>query len=121
MKKLIQKASFASLMLFAMAISKAHAATASNIPDYQQSICDLVREMGTLFGTLRTLAFLGAAFIIAGWAWGYISKPGDLKLDDVKTKGVGMLVGFVLLFAIGVLISFLMADKGYCADAFRNW
>ena len=119
MKKLIQKVSFASLMLFAMAMGNAHAA--NEVPDFSKNICELVRQMGTLFGTLRTLAFIGAAFIIAGWAWGYISKPGDLKLEDVKTKGMGMLVGFVLLFCIGALITVFMPGNGVCEGEFGNW
>lgn len=116
MKKLIQKTSFASLMLFAMATGNAHAA----MPDYTKNICALVKDMGTLFGTLRTLAFIGAAFIIAGWAWGYISS-GKIELKDVKEKGVGMLVGFILLFSVGLIISVFMADGGVCKDAFQDW
>lgn len=118
MKKLIQKASFASLMLFAMTMGNARAA--NSVPDFSQNICRLVGEMGTLFGTLRTLAFIGAAFIIAGWAWGYISS-GKVELKDVKEKGVGMLVGFVLLFCIGALITVFMPGNGFCEAEFGNW
>lgn len=116
MKKLIQKISFASLMLFAMTAGNAYA----EVPDYTQNICKLVKEMGTLFGTLRTLAFIGAAFIIAGWAWGYISA-GKIELKDVKEKGIGMLVGFILLFSIGVIVSIFMPGNGVCPDAFKAW
>ncbi|MDE6250115.1 MAG: hypothetical protein K2M34_00570 [Alphaproteobacteria bacterium] len=120
MKKLIQKTSFASLMLFSMAIGSANAAGDDYATNISNNICELVTKMGTLFGTLRTLAFIGAAFIIAGWAWGYISKPGDLKLEDVKTKGMGMLVGFILLFSVGVIISVFM-DGGVCESEFKAW
>lgn len=117
MKKLIQKTSFASLMLFAMTIGSARAA---DMPDFSKNICELVGKMGSLFGTLRTLAFIGAAFIIASWAWGYISS-GKIELKDVKEKGVGMLVGFILLFSVGVIISVFMPGNGVCADAFNTW
>lgn len=123
MKKLIQKINVASLMLFAMTMGGAQAASAptnSYSTALSTNICGLVREMGTLFGTLRTLAFIGAAFIIAGWAWGYISS-GKVELKDVKEKGVGMLVGFVLLFTIGALITVFMPGNGICEDAFANW
>ncbi|MDR0741288.1 MAG: hypothetical protein LBF28_00755 [Rickettsiales bacterium] len=70
--------------------------------------CALVNSMQGVFRTLRTLAFIGAAFMIAGWAWGYISK-GEISggIDDLKKKGVGLLVGFTLLFSIGIVLSFL--------------
>lgn len=119
MKKLIQKASFASLMLFAMTMGNAQAANNYNA-SLSGNICKLVSEMGSLFGTLRTLAFIGAAFIIAGWAWGYISS-GKVELKDVKEKGVGMLVGFVLLFCIGALITVFMPGNGFCEAEFGNW
>lgn len=116
MKKLIQKISFASLMLMATAGSSL-AVTGDIAANMENNICSLITDMSGLFKTLRTLAFIGAAFIIAGWAWGYISKPGDLKLEDVKTKGLGMLVGFLLLFMVGVILSVFMADNGPCKEA----
>ena len=68
--------------------------------------CALVASMQGVFRTLRTLAFIGAAFILAGWAWGYISS-GKSELKDLKDKGIGMLVGFTLLFSIGIVLQFL--------------
>ena len=48
---------------------------------------------------------------MAGWAWDYISKvKGEMK--DLKDKGIGLLVGFTLLFAIGVILSFLLNAAG---------
>ena len=73
----------------------------------KEGLCGLVCKMQEVFKTLRTLAFVGAGFYMAGWAWDYISK-GEAKLDDMKKKGIGLLVGFTLLFAIGVVLSFLM-------------
>lgn len=75
--------------------------------------CILINSMQGVFKTLRTLAFVGAAFCIAGWAWGYISK-GEAKMDELKTKGIGLLVGFTLLFSIGIVLQFLGPITG-CA------
>lgn len=114
MKKLMTKLNVA--IIAAMAATPAMAA--------DDGLCALMRQMHGVFGTLRTLAFVGAAFIIAGWAWGFISK-GEVKMDDLKNKGTGMLVGFVLLFGIGVVLSFLMSQGGLnaigCQDVLRRW
>ena len=69
-------------------------------------VCMLIGSMQGVFRTLRTLAFVGAGFMIAGWAWGYITA-GDAKIDDLKKKGTGLLVGFTLLFGIGIVLQFL--------------
>ena len=74
-------------------------------------ICGLVVEMQKVFKLLKILAFVGAAFTIAGWAWGYISK-GDFKMDGLKDKGTSMLVGFFLLFGIGLILSFITSTAG---------
>lgn len=116
MKKIITKANFAIVGLMA---SMAPAMAADN------GLCNLVKELGNLLGMLRTLAFIGAGFTIAGWAWGYISK-GKVELKDVQEKGIGLLVGFVLLFGIGMVLSFLMsaAEPGgslNCAAQFQSW
>jgi hypothetical protein len=76
--------------------------------------CILINSMQDVFRTLRTLAFVGAAFCIAGWAWGYI-KGGDAGIDDLKKKGIGLLVGFTLLFGIGVVLQFLPGIAGCAA------
>ena len=80
-------------------------------PAANNGMCELIKNLKGVFGLLRTLAFVGAAFYIAGWAWGYISK-GEAKLDDIKNKGIGLLVGFALLFLIGVILSFLLSATG---------
>ena len=72
--------------------------------------CKLIEELGKVFSTLRILAFAGAAFVLAGFAWTFITKGwgGEgTKLDDAKNKGIGMLIGFVLLFGLGLIMSFL--------------
>ncbi len=87
-------------------IAGAGAAYAANGLDGGNA-CALIQSMMPVFNTLRTLAFIGAAFLIAGWAWGYISKPADVKIEDIKDKGIGLLVGFALLFGIGLVLQFL--------------
>ncbi len=75
--------------------------------------CALIAGMQGIFRTLRTLAFAGAAFFIAQWAWGFIQK-GEVKMEDVQNKGTGLLVGFSLLFGIGMVLQFLPGISG-CA------
>ncbi|MBR1380800.1 MAG: hypothetical protein IJ560_04440 [Alphaproteobacteria bacterium] len=97
-----------------------------SVPAFADGICELIDKMESVFKLLRTLAFIGAAFIIAGWAWGFISK-GEVKLEEVQKKGVGMLVGFVILFAIGIGLSFFLSSAGQdvlgieCADRIKNF
>ena len=116
MKKIMNKANFAIVGLMA---SMAPAMAADN------GLCNLVKELGGLLGMLRTLAFIGAGFTIAGWAWKYISS-GSVKLEDVQKQGIGLLVGFVLLFGIGTVLSFLMSAAApggslNCAAQFQAW
>lgn len=113
MRNLVKKINFAIISM--MVSVPAMAAVPANMND---ALCKLAAQFGGIFSTLRLLAFVGAGFIIAQWAWGYISKPGDLKLDDVKTKGVGMLVGFIMLFAIGAILSAFLSMAG--ADGSLN-
>ena len=104
MKKIMNKINFA---IIAMMVSvPAFAAPAAN-----NGMCELIKNLKGVFGLLRTLAFVGAAFYIAGWAWGYISK-GEAKMEDVKKQGIGLLVGFALLFMIGAVLSFLLSATG---------
>ena len=108
MKRMFRKIGFMSLM--AMVSSGAFAASAQLVSE--SGICNLVAEMQGVFRILRTLAFVGAAFTIAGWAWGYISKPGDAKIDNIKEKGQGLLVGTVLLFGVGIILQLLTSVAG---------
>ena len=103
MKKIMNKV---NLAIIAMMVSvPAFAAVDEN------AICKLVNELKGVFSLLRTLAFIGAAFYIAGWAWEFISK-GEAKPEDIKKKGTGLLVGFILLFSIGVLLQVLVSTSG---------
>ena len=77
MKKVMNKINFAIISV--MASVPAFAAPAAN-----NGMCDLIKSLKGVFGLLRTLAFVGAAFYIAGWAWKYISS-GEAKPEP---KGV---------------------------------
>ena len=119
MKKLITKLNFWIVGL--MVSAPAFAADAAGGGIYNaEKMCDLIEQFDGLFKVLQTLAFVGAAFTIAGWAWGYISKPDSVSVEEAKKKGVGMLVGFGLLLGAGVLISILMsmfqAGGDVCSD-----
>lgn len=101
---------YAKVLVFAaivaLVVVPAHAAL-----HVDKETCDLIGRMQEIFRTLRILAFVGAGFYMAGWAWDYISK-GEAKMDDMKKKGIGLLVGFTLLFIIGVVISFVLSVTG---------
>lgn len=105
----MKKVGFALLSM--LVVVPAMAATAG-LPDMKQTVCELMAQFGSIFNILRMLAFVGAGFSIAGWAWGWIQKPDDFKVDSVKSKGIGLLVGFVVLFGIGAIISAFMSMTG---------
>lgn len=107
MKKYTKVLVFAAIV--ALIVVPAHAAVTVG-----DGMCGLIVKMQDVFKTLRILAFVGAGFYMAGWAWNFIiGKGGDGKgggvVEDIKGKGIGLLVGFTLLFAIGVVISFLLS------------
>jgi len=114
MKKIMNKINFALIAI--MASVPAFAA--------DNAMCEALNKLHDVFNLLRTLAFIGAAFYIAGWAWGYISK-GEAKMDDIKNKGLGLIVGFSLLFLVGVILTFIMSASGAkfigCADVIKSW
>ena len=127
MKKVMNKISFAVLGLM---VSVSAWARDINIDTIDQSgdgtngICELLKSLQSVFNVLRIMAFIGAAFYIAGWAWEYI-KGGEAKLDDVKKKGVGLLIGFSALLLVGIVLSFVMSASGLkvigCDNIFREW
>lgn len=124
MKNTLKKLGFSGLIIFAGA-SAALAANAAGGGLDTSGICGLIKQMYGVFKILRTLAFVGAAFIIAGWAWGFISS-GKVEMDDLRKKGTGMLVGFVLLFGIGIVLQFFMfSDTGLdlmgCEELIQGW
>ena len=85
------------------------------------AVCDLLVQFGDVFRILRTLAFVGAGFTIAGWAWGWISAGKGPETKDLKDKGIGLLVGFGVLFGLGVLINiFLNMGNAECEQELIN-
>lgn len=122
MKKLTNKINMAIIGLMAMApVFPANAEGGG--ADMGNTVCELIKQFGGVFKTLRTLAFVGAAFYIASWAWEWISK-GEVKKDEIQNKGIGLLVGFFVLFALGAILSAFLAmgnaENGACvAEAFK--
>ena len=118
MKKVMNKINFA---VIAAMTSVTAMAAGSGVND--KAICIFMRDLHGVFTMLQTFCFIGAAFMIAGWAWGYISK-GEAKMDDLKNKGSGLLVGFILLFSVGLVLKFLYSASGQgafgCPEIF-NW
>ncbi len=92
-------------------------------------LCALIREFQEIFKLLRTLAFVGAGMIIAKYAWDAISTGKIADETDLtkaaKKVGVPMIVGFILLFSIGVLLQVLSSATGVellgCPTLFTNW
>ena len=106
MKKLMKKLNFAIVGM--MASGSAMAAGNMNA-----ALCKMGEQFGGIFSVLQMLAFVGAGITIAGWAWGYISGGKSVDVvKEVKEKGVGMLIGFFLLFGIGTVLSIFMSMIG---------
>lgn len=103
MKKLMYKLNFAIVGI--MASMPAFAAE-------MEDICDLVAELQGVFKIMRTLAFVGAGFMIAKWAWEYIEKGKIDAMAELKGKGVALLIGFILLFLIGTILTALSTAAG---------
>lgn len=117
MKKVMNKINFAIIAIMASV-----PAFAENIT-VDTDMCGLITRLHGVFNTLRILAFVGAAFYIAGWAWSYISG-GDAKTDDIEKKGKALVIGFSLLFLIGVVLSFVMSSAGMNlmgCDIIKKW
>ena len=127
MKSLLKKIGVAGFVMLAGGAAALAAPAAGGVVAVNaDGLCGIINEMYDVFKILRTLAFVGAAFIIAGWAWGYISAGKGVDMEDLKKKGTGMLVGFVLLFGIGVVLQFfIFSDTGLsaigCEDVISKW
>lgn len=107
MKNLFKKIGFsATAILFAGA---AHAAPEMG------GLCTLIVELKSVFNLLRTLAFVGAAFVIASIGWDAIVKKKYDWTKDGKEHLIAMIVGFTLLFGVGVILTFLTNGKLGCA------
>jgi hypothetical protein len=118
MKKIMNKVNFAIVSVMAT-MSSSFAA------DYTQ-LCNLINRLGDLLKILRIMAFIGAGFYVTLWAWEFI-KAGKVDSAKVQEKGVGLLIGFVLLFAVGALLTFLIGAAapdgalGCAQAAFAKW
>lgn len=76
-------------------------------------VCTLIEKLNPVIKTLRTLAFVGAAFYLMDWAWGMIKDPEkEATKDKIKDKGIGLLTGFFLLFGVGAVLSFVASTAG---------
>ena len=87
----------------------------ANVPAFaaeNSAVCDLIDKLKPVINTLRTLAFVGAAFLLMDWAWGWMKDPAKTTKDDIKDKGVAMLVGFFVLFAVGFILQFVGSTAG---------
>lgn len=103
MKKLMYKLNFAIVGIMA------------SVPAFaveSEDICKLVGELQGVFKIMRTLAFVGAGFLIAKWAWGYIEGGKVDAMKELKEKGVALLIGFILLFLIGAILTALSTAAG---------
>lgn len=124
MKNILKKIGLAGVVVLAAGGAAMAAGAAGGVGVNESGLCALIGQMYGVFKILRTLAFVGAAFIIAGWAWGFISS-GKVEMDDLRKKGTGMLVGFVLLFGIGVVLQFFLSSAGLeiigCQNVITNW
>lgn len=123
MKNLLKKIGFAGLVVVAGGAAALAAPAAAGVSN--NGLCMLISKMYGVFEILRTLAFVGAAFIIAGWAWGYIKDGKGVDMEELRKRGTGMLVGFILLFAIGIVLSFFLSSTGLdaigCKDVILSW
>lgn len=123
MKNILKKIGFAGVVVLSGAVAAVAAPAASGVSS--NGLCMLISQMYGVFKILRTLAFVGAAFIIAGWAWGYIKDGKGVDMEDLRKKGTGMLVGFILLFGIGIVLSFFLSSTGLdaigCKDVILSW
>ena len=81
----------------------------------ESGLCQILVELKKVFNLLRTAAFIGAAFMIAGWAWGYISAGKIDAAKEAKEKGMALLIGFALLFGVGLILQFLGSTSGATA------
>ncbi|MDR0967582.1 MAG: hypothetical protein LBL75_01990 [Rickettsiales bacterium] len=114
-KKIMKIITFAGLAI--VMAGAAHAAAPENA-----GLCELITKLQGVFGILRTLAFVGAAFVIASIGWDAITKK-EYKWDtDGKKHLIGLITGFVLLFSVGVLLQFLMNDQVVsCPNVTTGW
>jgi len=91
-----------------------------------KEMCNLISQLQGVFQTLRVFAFVGAGFILAKYGWEAITsgKLGgkDNIADGLKAVGVPMIVGFALLFSIGMILGFLSKGNNFgCVELTTGW
>ena len=89
-------------------------------------LCALIAQLQGVFKTLRILAFIGAGFILAKYGWEAISSGklagSDNVVDGLKKIGIPMIIGFTLLFSIGILLGYLSnGDNFGCPTLTTGW
>ena len=118
----ILKHIFLSLLVFVAGVGAGFAGAAPGIipgaPGATHDVCVIINALAGVFATLRILCFAGAAFILMKWGWEFISTGGKegKVLDDIKGKGLGMVIGFLLLFSVGLITMFIPALAQCPAD-----
>lgn len=110
MKEQMKVIGFAALCaLFVVTGASAASGTETLSSD---NLCKLIEKFKDIFKILRTVAFVGAAFMIAKWAWGYIEAGKIDSMGELKSKGLALLIGSILLFGIGALLTVLTSAAG---------
>jgi len=99
-----------SAVAFGMIASAAHAAALD-----MNSLCALIQELKGVFNVLRILAFVGAAFVLASIGWEAIIKKEYKWAETGKQHLTAMIIGFALLFSVGVILQFLTSGRAGCA------
>ena len=113
---------FSALMLISVP-----AIAATGIPGTDVSgLCALITQLQSVFKTLRILAFIGAGFILAKYGWEAISSGklagSENVVDGLKKIGIPMIIGFALLFSIGILLGYLSnGDNFGCPALTTGW
>lgn len=107
MKNLLKKFGFGAMAVI-LAAGAAHAAD-------MNGVCDLIVELKSVFSILKILAFAGAAFVIASIGWDAIVAKKYEWSKDGKQHLIAMIIGFALLFSVGILLEFLTNNKAGCA------
>ena len=100
--------------------------TSANAAPVNRGLCDMIAKFQDVFKLLRTLAFVGAGFILAKYGWEAISSGklagSDNVVDGLKKIGLPMSIRFALLFSIGILLNFLSNGENFgCENLTIGW
>ncbi len=89
-------------------------------------LCALIEQLQGVFHVLRLCAFVGAGFMLAKYGWEAVSKGKlggkDSVTEGLQAIGVPMIIGFSLLFSIGIVLGFLTNGENFgCAALTTGW